>query len=124
MKKILLAGLMLVLPLLSGVPTAKAQAPAAAPAASAAQTSAPAAPAGRKKRVAIFDFDYATVQTSSSAVFGTNVDIGRGITDLLPPLALALSLAAAAPSHHHCSPPPGRPSPDPQNSSEIRRELP
>ena len=38
---------------------------------------------GRKKRVAILDFDYATVQTNSAAVFGTNVDIGKGITDLL-----------------------------------------
>jgi curli biogenesis system outer membrane secretion channel CsgG len=37
----------------------------------------------RKKRIAIFDFDYATVQTSSAAVFGTNVDVGRGISDLL-----------------------------------------
>jgi curli biogenesis system outer membrane secretion channel CsgG len=37
----------------------------------------------RKKRIAIFDFDYATVQTASSAMFGTNVDVGKGITDLL-----------------------------------------
>jgi curli biogenesis system outer membrane secretion channel CsgG len=37
----------------------------------------------RKKRIAIFDFDYATVQTASSAMFGTNVDVGRGISDLL-----------------------------------------
>jgi curli biogenesis system outer membrane secretion channel CsgG len=37
----------------------------------------------RKKRIAIFDFDYATVQSNSAAVFGTNVDIGKGITDLL-----------------------------------------
>jgi len=29
------------------------------------------------------DFDYATVQTTSSAIFGTNVDVGKGITDLL-----------------------------------------
>src|SRR5258707_15583345 len=32
---------------------------------------------------AIFDFDYATVQTSSAALFGTNVDVGKGISDLL-----------------------------------------
>jgi curli biogenesis system outer membrane secretion channel CsgG len=38
--------------------------------------------AGRKKRVAVFDFDYATVQSYSSAMFGTNVDVGRGISDL------------------------------------------
>jgi curli biogenesis system outer membrane secretion channel CsgG len=29
------------------------------------------------------DFDYATVQTASAAVFGTNVDVGKGIADLL-----------------------------------------
>jgi len=49
---------------------AVAQAPAAAPA------------QGRKKRVAVFDFDYATVQSYSSAAFGSNVDVGRGIADL------------------------------------------
>jgi curli biogenesis system outer membrane secretion channel CsgG len=38
---------------------------------------------GRKKRVAIFDFDYATVKTNSAAVFGSDVDIGKGIADLL-----------------------------------------
>jgi curli biogenesis system outer membrane secretion channel CsgG len=55
-----------------------------------AQTTAAATPAsattqnqGRKKRVAVFDFDYATVQSYSSAMFGTNVDVGRGICDLL-----------------------------------------
>jgi len=37
----------------------------------------------RKPRVAVLDFDYATVQTASSAMFGTNVDVGKGITDLL-----------------------------------------
>ena len=59
--------------------------PAAAPGATAtaAPGAAPAAPQGRKKRVAIFDFDYATVQTASAAAFGTNVDVGKGITDLL-----------------------------------------
>ena len=36
-----------------------------------------------KPRVAILDFDYATVQTSSAAIFGNNVDIGKGISDLL-----------------------------------------
>lgn len=45
-----------------------------------AQTPTPAA--ARKKRVAVFDFDYATVQTYSSAAFGSNVDVGRGIADL------------------------------------------
>ncbi|HEY1801452.1 MAG TPA: CsgG/HfaB family protein [Terriglobales bacterium] len=39
--------------------------------------------AQRKKRVAIMDFDYATVHSSSSAIFGQDVDIGKGISDLL-----------------------------------------
>ncbi len=39
--------------------------------------------AGRKPRVAIMSFDYATVQSYSSAMFGSNVDVGKGITDLL-----------------------------------------
>ncbi len=51
--------------------------------AAAAPVAAPAQPQGRKKRVAVFDFDYATVQTASSALFGTNVDVGKGISDLL-----------------------------------------
>ena len=43
----------------------------------------PAAPhQGRKKRVAVFDFDYATVQTASAAAFGSNIDVGKGISDL------------------------------------------
>lgn len=37
----------------------------------------------RRPRIAVMDFDYATVQTVSSAVFGTNVDVGKGIVDLL-----------------------------------------
>jgi curli biogenesis system outer membrane secretion channel CsgG len=41
------------------------------------------APKVRKKRVAIFDFDYATVRTNTQALFGTDVDIGKGISDLL-----------------------------------------
>ncbi len=45
---------------------------------------AQAAPAPtRKKRVAIMDFDYATVHGGVSAIFGQDVDIGKGITDLL-----------------------------------------
>jgi len=64
------------------VPGAEAQS-AAAPGAAAAPSNAPAPTQGRKKRVAVFDFDYATVMTSSAAVFGTNVDVGKGIADLL-----------------------------------------
>ncbi len=37
----------------------------------------------RKPRVAVLDFDYATVQSASSAMFGTDVDVGKGIADLL-----------------------------------------
>ena len=42
-----------------------------------------AAPAPRKKRVAIFDFDYATVHADVAALFGSDVDVGKGISDLL-----------------------------------------
>ena len=38
---------------------------------------------GRKKRVAVIDFDYGTVRSNSAAIFGTDVDVGRGICDLL-----------------------------------------
>jgi curli biogenesis system outer membrane secretion channel CsgG len=41
------------------------------------------ASAQQKARVAVMNFDYATVQSETSAMFGTNVDVGRGITDLL-----------------------------------------
>jgi len=44
---------------------------------------AQAAPAPRKKRVAVFDFDYATVHSSVATIFGQDVDIGKGISDLL-----------------------------------------
>jgi curli biogenesis system outer membrane secretion channel CsgG len=37
----------------------------------------------RKKRVAVMDFDYATVRSYSQAVFGTDQDIGKGIADLM-----------------------------------------
>ncbi len=43
----------------------------------------PSAAAQHKKRVAVLNFDYATVQSTVSAVFGTNVDVGKGISDLL-----------------------------------------
>jgi curli biogenesis system outer membrane secretion channel CsgG len=62
---------------------AQNSAPAAQPAASAPAAPAAQAPQGRKKRVAVFDFDYATVKTNSAALFGTDIDIGKGISDLL-----------------------------------------
>jgi curli biogenesis system outer membrane secretion channel CsgG len=73
---ILIVGSFFALPLAAQTPATTAPAAAAAPGA------APV-PAGRKKRVAVFDFDYATVQTASAAAFGTNVDVGKGISDLL-----------------------------------------
>ena len=36
-----------------------------------------------KKRVAILNFDYSTVQSSVSAIFGTSADVGKGVSDLL-----------------------------------------
>lgn len=86
MKNSLLAIAVLCVFLSAGAGT-KAQDQAAPPPAGTPTTAAAApgatAPQGRKKRVAIFDFDYATVQTASAAAFGTNVDVGKGITDLL-----------------------------------------
>jgi curli biogenesis system outer membrane secretion channel CsgG len=41
------------------------------------------ASAQQKKRVAVMDFDYATVRTSVAALFGTDQDIGKGITDIM-----------------------------------------
>lgn len=63
--------------------SAPAPAPAATAAAAPAASPAPVQPQGRKKRVAVFDFDYATVQKWSDAAFGSNIDVGKGITDLL-----------------------------------------
>ncbi len=37
----------------------------------------------RKKRVAVIDFDYGTVSSFSTSYFGTNVDVGKGIADML-----------------------------------------
>lgn len=37
----------------------------------------------RTKRVAILDFDYSTVRTSTAALFGTDIDVGRGVSDML-----------------------------------------
>lgn len=36
-----------------------------------------------KRKVAVLDFQYATVMSSVQAIFGTQQDIGRGISDLL-----------------------------------------
>src|ERR1700749_1282639 len=39
--------------------------------------------AQEKRRVAVLDFGYGTVMTSVQAIFGSNQDIARGISDLL-----------------------------------------
>src|SRR5262245_60952670 len=39
--------------------------------------------APRKKRIAILDFDYATVHNNVRAIFNSDVDIGQGISDML-----------------------------------------
>lgn len=50
----------------------------------AAASAAPAsAPAGPKKRVAVMNFDYGTVKTTVAAIFGTDQDVGKGITDMM-----------------------------------------
>src|SRR5713226_7862951 len=51
------------------------------PAAAQEQPKASAQP--RKKRVAIIDFEYGTVCTAVAGLFGTDIDVGRGICDLL-----------------------------------------
>ena len=37
----------------------------------------------QKKRVAVINFDYGAVRSSVAAIFGTNQDVGKGISDLL-----------------------------------------
>jgi len=39
--------------------------------------------AQEKRRVAVMDFDYATVKSGLAAEFGTTADVGKGIADLL-----------------------------------------
>ncbi len=43
----------------------------------------PAIPFAARRKVAVLDFNYATVATSVQAIFGTNQDIGKGISDLV-----------------------------------------
>jgi len=37
----------------------------------------------QKRRIAVLNFDYATVHDGISAIFGTNYDVGKGVADLL-----------------------------------------
>jgi curli biogenesis system outer membrane secretion channel CsgG len=39
--------------------------------------------APEKRRVAVLNFDYGTVYSGVSGIFGTNVDVGKGIADIL-----------------------------------------
>lgn len=47
-----------------------------------AQDAAPTAPAV-KHRVAVMNFDYGTVRTTVAQIFGSDQDVGKGISDLL-----------------------------------------
>src|ERR1700674_5552705 len=58
-------------------------APAAPDATPAATPAVAPQPQGPKKRVAVMSFEYGTVMSSVHAIFGTNQDVGRGISDLL-----------------------------------------
>src|SRR5438874_6800790 len=48
-----------------------------------ATAAASTTPPARKKRVAVLDFDYGTVHKDIYALFGSDVDVGKGIGDLL-----------------------------------------
>jgi curli biogenesis system outer membrane secretion channel CsgG len=41
------------------------------------------AAAQQKKRVAVINFDYATVRSAVQSIYGTNQDVGKGIADLI-----------------------------------------
>src|ERR1700681_2247796 len=47
------------------------------------QDAASAPPAAPRKRVAVMNFDYGTVRSYSQAIFGSDQDIGKGISDML-----------------------------------------
>ncbi len=36
-----------------------------------------------KKRIAVMDFEYGTVSSNTAQIFGSNVDVGKGIADML-----------------------------------------
>src|ERR1051326_6991391 len=78
----ILVALCMALPLSAQTSSGAAQTTKTQTSTSTTTTSAPA-PGGRKKRVAIFDFDYATVHADVAALFGSDVDVGKGIADLL-----------------------------------------
>lgn len=47
------------------------------------QAASAGAVSGPKKRVAILSFEYGTVQSAVASIFGSNQDVGKGISDLL-----------------------------------------
>jgi len=57
--------------------------PSLAQTAAAPSAAAPGAPAVHKKRVAVMNFDYGTVRTTVAQIFGTDQDVGQGISDML-----------------------------------------
>jgi curli biogenesis system outer membrane secretion channel CsgG len=65
------------------VTCANAQTPAPQPGPAAGATPSATPSAVRKKRVAVFDFDYGTVHNYIASIFGTDVDVGKGVADLL-----------------------------------------
>jgi curli biogenesis system outer membrane secretion channel CsgG len=68
----------------AATPAPAAPEPAAAAPAPAHVAATPAAPpAPRKRKVAVYEFDYSTVRTAVQSVFKTDQDIGRGIQALL-----------------------------------------
>src|SRR5215510_7521989 len=36
-----------------------------------------------KRRVAVMNFEYGTVQSGIASIFGTNVDVGKGVADIM-----------------------------------------
>jgi curli biogenesis system outer membrane secretion channel CsgG len=48
-----------------------------------AQDAAPSAAPAVKRRVAVMNFDYGTVRTTVAQIFGSDQDVGKGISDLL-----------------------------------------
>jgi curli biogenesis system outer membrane secretion channel CsgG len=57
----------------------------AAPALDAQDSTAPAAPAATsaRKRVAVLDFDYGAVQTYVAGLYGSDMDVGKGVASMI-----------------------------------------
>ena len=55
----------------------------AAPALDAQDAPAPAPPTSARRRVAVLDFDYATVHSYVAGLYGSDVDIGKGVATML-----------------------------------------